>query len=980
MRNFILVTIIFVSNSLSAQDTMKFYDRVEYMDYIFGNLSDSLIDTGFLLDRNSELDSNWRRYELVANRLRTTQVYEDWFSLFQILSNSEMDSADMELPSAESILYPFYKSIYTQEPAVNGLRLPIAILDFKVNKFTNDALEEEYILFEDNQFSEGSNAELGIETSELFCAVPFADSIFFTDFWLVFDADYIHTNRNRTVDFIEVRLGEESFTLYENDEINLSPYLESENKIFLTIHYTDGITVINSSFNLDYAVPNRNLTDDFQSEIDFFDEVGSIGDDPMLRYGVMFGCGNFTTKFKKPAIFVAGYGASIPDQLFDYNLEGLQYLVHNSCVDYFHKFNIDHVLDSLLNTGHDVVIVRFIEPLESIMEGGDRLEILLNQINAEKFSNGSYIENIITGYSAGGLCVRYTLDKMEYKHLNQGAPNPHTKLYISFEGEQAGANVALGGQHALDFMFHFSLDPMNAFLHYIADCEQSRQLAKYFYTETGKYLEVDGDVQTSSYGQGAHQDRLDMFTAFEVTYATSKQTQKYGYTGYPAFPRIVCITNGSRTTQYTDFYGSTEYNQNSPYLFIPGHVILNHTFGPNSYFAKFISNHHLWGTESTAPGLAVFGYTHSNFWGQTQLMLRYNTDNYALILDNAPGGFIGGEPDPVSLVFTNFKKAAIDFSLDHFDYKPNCFTPLVFTLDIRNYDPVANKYQMHYDLQDEGLMFVGYDNFGIPLQSDFFGYPVLGHPNDHFAITPFEAIYADEYNATHISSLNVFGVDDDVDEDNLFTAGHPTTRAFMLNEMQYFNVYLQNYKVGWNTTTALEYKATYEATNMILIGKNVTPRTDVQPYEILQNGNITCYAPEGIHITDGFHVAEGGVFHAYIALPGYFIHQPCGNNHAPLAGGEDNDPEPSQQGHDETQIEQDQDFSIYPNPSTGEVNVIIPVSNGTYALYIFDLRGQLVYNSVSPESNSINLLLPAGVYIVSLTSQTGTKNKKLIVQ
>ena len=74
--------------------------------------------------------------------------------------------------------------------------------------------------------------------------------------------------------------------------------------------------------------------------------------------------------------------------------------------------------------------------------------------------------------------------------------------------------------------------------------------------------------------------------AFDVTYATAKQTEKRGYTGYPAFPRIVCVTNGSRTTQYTDFSGSTEYNQNSPFLFIPGHEIVDHTLQSNSYFVK----------------------------------------------------------------------------------------------------------------------------------------------------------------------------------------------------------------------------------------------------------------------------------------------------------------------------------------------------------------------------------------------------------
>ena len=205
----------------------------------------------------------------------------------------------------------------------------------------------------------------------------------------------------------------------------------------------------------------------------------------------------------------------------------------------------------------------------------------------------------------------------------------------------------------------------------------------------------------------------------------------------------------------------------------------------------------------------------------------------------------------------------------------------------------------------------------------------------------------------------------------------------MLNEMQYFNVYLQNYKVGWNNVPGSVYKATYEATNMILIGKNVSPRTNVQPYEVLQNGNITCYAPQGIHITDGFHVFDGGIFHAYIAFPNYFIHQPCTNNHAPVAGSDGTNSNESDLILDELNAypeKTEQNFSIYPNPSTGEVTLTMPLSDEMCTLTVFDLSGKLIHASQAKSGSSLNLLLPSGVYIVSLTSATGTMNKKLIVQ
>lgn len=75
----------------------------------------------------------------------------------------------------------------------------------------------------------------------------------------------------------------------------------------------------------------------------------------------------------------------------------------------------------------------------------------------------------------------------------------------------------------------------------------------------------------------------------------------------------------------------------------------------------------------------------------------------------------------------------------------------------------------------------------------------------------------------------------------------------------------------------------------------------------------------------------------------------------------------------------DHDFSVNPNPSNGEVSLIIPTSDEMYTVNIFDLTGKPVNSFQTKSGSRLNLLLPAGVYIVSLTGSKGTLTKKLIV-
>ncbi|KXX71241.1 hypothetical protein [Flammeovirga sp. SJP92] len=92
----------------------------------------------------------------------------------------------------------------------------------------------------------------------------------------------------------------------------------------------------------------------------------------------------------------------------------------------------------LLNDGFDIIVPNLNAPSLEIQFNSYLFEKFISYINGEKKSNE---ELIIIGVSLGGVISRYTLSKMEQDNI------PHqTKLFISFDSPQKGANVPLSVQ------------------------------------------------------------------------------------------------------------------------------------------------------------------------------------------------------------------------------------------------------------------------------------------------------------------------------------------------------------------------------------------------------------------------------------------------------------------------------------------------------------------------------------------------------
>ncbi|MFT7627773.1 MAG: extracellular elastinolytic metalloproteinase [Ulvibacter sp.] len=84
-----------------------------------------------------------------------------------------------------------------------------------------------------------------------------------------------------------------------------------------------------------------------------------------------------------------------------------------------------------------------------------------------------------------------------------------------------------------------------------------------------------------------------------------------------------------------------------------------------------------------------------------------------------------------------------------------------------------------------------------------------------------------------------------------------------------------------------------------------------------------------------------------------------------------------------SEVDINSNFSIYPNPSNGNINISSIVDAGDVTISIVDLNGRTVftqnvelYNSVNINAESLN----TGVYIVQINGNNYTHTAKLIIK
>jgi len=110
-------------------------------------------------------------------------------------------------------------------------------------------------------------------------------------------------------------------------------------------------------------------------------------------------------------------------------------------------FNRQNLAECILDNGYDIFILNFHNPTQSIYKNAEIVKEAINKIKNEIQNTNN--ELIVVGGSMGGLVTRVALRDMELSE-----ENTQTRLWVSFDSPQKGANIPLGVQYLINQLIY----------------------------------------------------------------------------------------------------------------------------------------------------------------------------------------------------------------------------------------------------------------------------------------------------------------------------------------------------------------------------------------------------------------------------------------------------------------------------------------------------------------------------------------------
>jgi hypothetical protein len=452
------------------------------------------------------------------------------------------------------------------------------------------------------------------------------------------------------------------------------------------------------------------------------------------------------------------------------------------------------------------------------------------------------------------------------------------------------------------------------------------------------------------------------------------------------FPgEIYSLVTPSHHWRRQGFYDQLEAvdNPNSPHFFpMPmytrniaislGHVNISNnytTYGfnsPGEYWKNV--NLGLWqfriGTAKFMPAGQTFQIFKRKKFGIPSVHHEINVTQMREI-DNTAGSYLAGFGNIISVAnWTYFTLLNWFDGRDYFSHKS-----VVTALGI-NKNLWPSNGNMTMDMKGLQLMF---NKFGFDINdpsdySNHFGYPNLGRPNDHFQVTPFEAIYVDNQIDPHIVLKDAT------------PAYVDSLNNFILNEVEPWYLGLQNAKLGSQAQANYTYRSYRRAKHRIIAGHLVTPTTDPGDYIVESNGVLTLKAGEEINLKPGVHFKSGSSVHI---IPQYEVCSNFKSGGAPSnSGDEENEITMEQGSRIASREEIELGFDLYPNPASSQLKIVGKENFLINLCIIFNLWGE---KCLELESNVASLELDVseltkGMYLVQIHSVGKQFNYKLLIQ
>ncbi len=479
MKKITITTIVLLfAFNLFAQEI----SLAEEVKQHYSELDTSKITTGILYDRVLPFSGienfDGKTQVEVCSQAQWKQIY------FELQNATQRDTAGQH-----DLGFIFGR----KNQFTNGKLIPIYIANYQYNKIKENAVEDELLLMSGDKIVENPDkSQSPYEQKRVFVATPYMNHTYYGEnFEFMLNGNYLYTNTGE--EFVEIfanfndGMGERE--IEQGDRISIS-YAETGIKTISIKAITNTEDTLTTNFSFD--VRAKSIPAYETEEIN----AGFNGNNTSGELAIIKSPNN--NLLDNPILIVEGF--DIQDNMYFEEMWSL--------------FNKQNFAECLLQNGYDIIFLNFNEPRTDLRVNAQLVKEAIEKINADKVSNN---ELVIAGGSMGGLVTRTALTYMEAFNIEH-----HTRLFISFDSPQNGANIPIGLQHFLKFASENDNVAALDFIGRLND-KASKQMLLYHHLATNE------DENTTA----PHSDRA----TFEYYIQTTGD--------YPEELRKIAISNGT---------------------------------------------------------------------------------------------------------------------------------------------------------------------------------------------------------------------------------------------------------------------------------------------------------------------------------------------------------------------------------------------------------------------------------------------------
>ena len=904
---FVISLILLYAVRITAQSDAVMERYKEIVSDVYSEIPLKKVTTGLLIERAFP-SVNIGKYD--GLKQCDTSSFATWKKLHRQYCFAHVDYTQVD----------FDQQAMEQAVEESSTEISMGILLFSYNQIKPEAVSNHQIVLDTvkGRVIDASSLSTQVLDEKLCCAFsPFATTLELGTYTFFIPEQFVIGNKARTIQDVEVDFadGRGFVSVGIGKPVVVSYETAGAKTMKMRIHASGRVYYGASSITITGGDSDTMLKSfSFGTEPDFGPE-SFVSNSIEAEYAVYGRCNSDGT-IRKPCVIVSGFDPMDNNRLVDVAGKVNLYRISNK----------NDFLDKLRNEGYDIILYRSKNSTESIIPNAKNLVAFIQKINAEKTSNN---ELIIAGASMGGLVVRYALTYMEHYGIDH-----QTRLFISVDSPQEGANVPLGIQYMVKYLNQDLLDELEA----LQDAEKTM-------------LNSDAAKEMLLYHHSATSGKTAKPSGKRTNFLTDLQSLG----NFPQQCRSIAISMGSGNGTGQGFSAGSLLMEKEPKLsyLVPDIVPVPHLSWEFSVYAVPNNTNHLVYSESVnyKTCIRVLNTTHCTS-GQT-IASRSESVNNTMPIDNAPGSI--RNLHNLKDFRNNGSLWGIDYIdliefLGEIDYnsKPDNFIPTYSSLGLeRIANPAINV--KSYLAQSGAFQPVTNNLYVKTSTSD---------------ISLFDVLYVENKNLDHIYDDNKIGV---------FTEEMTT---MMLEEAAPATIYVENETMKQGHTKAAE------ARQSVYIGHSVDGVSYNDGDVVMESGSTTSVlANESIVLRPGTRIEHGALFSAKIGNTTY-----CDESNGSYVKSYNLT---SFESDDDEQSEPDELLSLvvnysdpvlmFPNPVEDKLYVSSNKTNNTVTIY--DLRGKKILSKKFHKNVELNCGdLPIGTYMVRVVQGNGNVETKQIVK